>query len=72
MDLLDVQGFVMMIMMLMTIMTPSVCVTLYKKVVYIILFDSKNALVMIMTILFVTEPLRAHNSCPVTHKLCSS
>lgn len=57
----------MMITMLMTIMTLPISVSLYKIVVYITLFDSKNAPVMIMTILFMTEPLRAHNSCPASH-----
>lgn len=50
----------MMIMMLMT-MTPPICVALHKIAVCIILFDSKNAPMMIMTVLFMTEPLRAHN-----------
>lgn len=61
----------MIIMMLMTITTPPICVALHKIVVCIILFDSKNAPMMIMTVLFMTEPLGAHNHCLLPQVLFS-
>lgn len=59
-------AFVMLIIMLVTIMTPPF-VLHFIKYCRVHCLDSKNAPVMIMTTLFMTEPLRAHNSSSASH-----